>query len=308
MKHLNRSALISSLIGFSLTMLVAPHHALAWGVTGHHYISRLAIASLPAELKPLYTQNGEWIVRHSVDPDLWRNRDRSEGPNHFIDLDTFGSDVATNFPQDYWLACGLFGKAEVDKNGLVPWRIGQFYGKLVRAFKAKKTKDIVEISAFLAHYVEDVHVPFHAAANYDGQLTNQKGIHARFESVLVEKQIKFEDLKSQTLIPISHPVQLAFDWAKESLRLTAPILDGDKAAVAKDASYGDSYYEAFGTTARPIALRRLEEGGKHLASIWYAAWQEAGKPELPMPSDAHAGEPIDKPTHDPDKNSDEKAQ
>ena len=283
-----------------LALTLVPSAVGAWGVTGHRYINRLAIADLPVEMQPLYEANREWIILHSVDPDNWRNGDRSEAPNHFIDMDTFGADVAAHFPQDYWTACGLYGKAEVDKNGVVPWRIGQYYGKLVRAFKAKNARDIVESSAWLGHYAADVHVPFHAAANYDGQLTGQKGIHSRFESVMVERQIKFEDLKTRRAERISNPVKTAFEWAHTSYELTQPILDADKTAAAKDAAFGDAYYTELGVKARPIALRRLEEGGQDLASLWYSAWIEAGKPSLPA-ADVHTGEPLDKPTHDPDK-------
>lgn len=294
-------------MGLLSAFMVSPRASFAWGVTGHQYINHLAILDLPADLQPLYKANQEWVIRHGVDPDRWRNNDRSEGPNHFIDLDLWGADVATHYPEDYWIAIGIYGKADIDKNGVVPWRIGQFYGKLVRAFKAKNAKDIIEISAFLGHYVADIHVPFHAAANYDGQLTNQKGIHARFESVLVERQIKFEDLKPLPLNQISQPVTTAFAWARNSLQLTVPVLDADKVAVGKDAAYGDAYYTAFSATARPIALRQLQEGGRDLASIWHSAWQAAGKPALPDAVDVHAGEPLDKPTHDPDKTADEKA-
>lgn len=284
-----------------LAALAAPHAALAWGVVGHRYANRLAVADLPAELQPLYAANRDWIVQHSVDPDNWRNGDRSEAPNHFIDMDTWGADVAEHFPQDYWLACGLYGKAEVDKNGLVPWRIEQYYGKLVRAFKAKDARAIIETSTWLGHYAADVHVPFHAVANYDGQLTGQKGIHARFESVMVEKQITFEDLKTRPTHRIVSPVKAAFEWAHDSLRVTKNILEADKEAAAQDSAYGDSYYTLFGSKTRSIAVQRLEASGQDLASLWVSAWQEAGKPDLPQPADVHVGEALDAPTHDPDK-------
>ena len=51
----------------------------------------------------------------------------------------------------------------------------------------------------------------------------------------------------------------------------------------------------------PSPLRRLEEGGQDLASLWYSAWIEAGKPSLPTAADVHINETLDKPTHDPDK-------
>lgn len=293
-----RLALTSGLFVFALLLKTLP--ATAWGVVGHRYINRLAIEDLPAEMKPLFAANHDWIIQHSIDPDLWREQHRSEGPNHFIDMDTFGVSEAFTYPQEYWTACGLYGKEAIDRNGVVPWRIGQYFGKLVRAFEKKDARAIVETAAWLGHYAADIHVPFHAVANYDGQLTGQKGIHARFESVMVEKQIKFEDLKAVHASHLTNPVGAAFAWARASFRLSSEVLAADKEAVAKDAAYGDAYYASFGAKARAIALRRLNEGAADLASLWYSAWLQAGKPTLPTPTDVHAGELLEAPTHDPD--------
>jgi hypothetical protein len=281
-------------------LLAQTVRAAAWGFAGHHYINGLAIDCLPVELRPLYAANRDWIVQHSVDPDLWREQNRTEGPHHFIDLDTWGLEVAANFPQDYWTACGLYGEAAIDRNGVVPWRIGQYYGKLVRAFKERDARRIVEVSAWLGHYAADIHVPFHACANYDGQLTGQKGVHARFESDLLDRQIKPTDLKPHPAQRIKDPVAAAFCWARASLQLSEIVLRADRSAASQDAAYGDAYFAAFGKDARPIAVRRLEDGARDLASLWYSAWLAAGRPELPTPTDTHAGEPPDRSTHDPD--------
>ena len=291
-----RRYLLASLL---LVLTTTSLHAHAWGADGHRYINRLAVDALPSSLRPLYVANRDWISQHANDPDtFWKGQSRLEGPTHFIDLDTWGAEAAGEFPQDYWIACGLYGKEAVDKNGTVPWRIGQFYGLLVHAFKQKDSKAVVEISSWLGHYVADSHVPFHAAANYDGQLSGQKGIHARFESVMVERQIKFEDLKARPAAPLKDPVASAFHWIRDSLNLCGPVLEADKTAAAKDAMYGDAYYTEFGTKARPIALQRLEEGAQDLASLWYSAWLAAGKPEMPA-MNMHAGQDADVPTHDP---------
>lgn len=288
-------------------LLACSISAHGWGFVGHRYANGLAVDSLPSELKPLYAANRAWIVQHAGDPDQWRNQNRAEGPKHFIDLDTWGAEVAENYPQDYWTACGLYGKEAVDKNGVVPWRIGEYYGKLIRAFKEKNAKQIIEISTFLGHYVADIHVPFHAIANYDGQLTGQKGLHARFESVMVERQIKPEDLKPQKASIIKHPVATAFQWAKTSMRRSEKALQADREAVAQDKAYGEPYYKIFSAQMRPLALRCLEESGRDLASLWNSAWIAAGRPALPEATDVHAGEPLDKPTHDPDQPTTPKA-
>ena len=290
--------LFVGLLGAGLVAAAAP--SFGWGVVGHRYASGLAVEDLPAELKPLYAANKAWIVAHSSDPDQWRGADRSEAPHHFIDMDKWGMADAKHFPRDYWMACGLYGKAAVDSNGVVPWRIGQYYAKLVVAFKKQDARAIVDTSAWLGHYVADIHVPFHACVNYDGQLTGQRGVHARFESVMVEKQITEKDLKASGVKPIKDPVAAAFGWADLSLKRSFDVLAADKAAAAKDSEYGAAYYKTFGVKARPIAIAALSESGRDLASLWVAAWQAAGKPALPAVVDVHAGEALTLPTHDPD--------
>ena len=57
---------------------------------------------------------------------------------------------------------------------------------LVKAFKEKDIDYILKNSADLGHYVSYAHVPLHTTENYNGQLTNQKGIHAFWESRLPE--------------------------------------------------------------------------------------------------------------------------
>lgn len=280
--------------------------SLGWGDRGHQYVNSFAIDTLPPSIKPFYEENRAWIVAHSVDPDLWKRETRSEGPKHFIDLDTWGDEIAQNYPTDYWLASGLLGKEAVDKNGTVPWRIAEYYGKLTNAFRKRDARAIVEISAWLGHYVGDIHVPFHACANYDGQKTQQRGIHARFESSMVEQQITLDDIKNNPLqrrptraLKGKVVIEEAFAWAKESLRLVNPVLEADISAKQTDSTYGDTYYKEFGAKARTIALTRLQEASRHLSLLWVSAWQEAGSPPL-MALDAHAGEPLTAPTHDPD--------
>ena len=135
-----------------------------------------------------------FISEHAIDPDLWRTAGWvEEPPQHFLDLDAFGAAPFDALPREKDAAIAKFGKEMVQKNGLLPWRVEEMHGKLVRAFadvKAERpyAKDNIKfLSAVLAHYVGDAHVPFHAVVNYDGQLTNQHGLHSRFESQLFER-------------------------------------------------------------------------------------------------------------------------
>ena len=61
----------------------------------------------------------------------------------------------------------------------------QMYERIVAL--TPRDRQTLFFSATLGHYMGDAHVPFHAVLNYDGQLTNQHGIHARFEAMLFER-------------------------------------------------------------------------------------------------------------------------
>ena len=65
------------------------------------------------------------------------------------------------------------------------------YGNLRRAFEAYPARggrnNILFFAAWMSHYVSDAHQPFHGIANYNGQLSAQLGVHARFEAVMFER-------------------------------------------------------------------------------------------------------------------------
>ncbi len=297
-----RSRMDTTVSALVLLLLLPAGRCFAWGTTGHAYASNLAIDCLPARLRPMYEANRAWIARHSIDPDDWRKDNfAEEAPRHFIDLDAAGAEAVSAYPEDYWVAVGIWGKRAVDTNGTVPWRVGEYYGKLVRAYRSRDARAIVEISSWLGHYVGDAHVPFHATVDYDGQSTGQKGIHARFETGLLDQLIKPADLNARSAVVIKNPVNAAFQWLRTSLTLCPEILAADKRAILKDADLGYNYYAEFALRARPIAIRRLEESAQDTASLWLSAWIEAGRPQLPEPVDVHAGMPLNARTHDPDR-------
>lgn len=257
--------------------------ARAWGPKGHRIVNGQAVSALknvaPALFR-FYANHRDYLIEHSLDPDLWRRFDKSEGPRHYINLDVFGSQAPfPALPHDRKKAEALFGKAFITRGGLVPWTIGYRYRQLVGAWKKRDVAAIVKQSAALGHYVADVHVPFHATANYDGQLTGQKGIHARFETLMVDQSVDEATLKPADARIVKDPVEAAFGWAVDSIALCSPLLQDDAEAAKSDALYGARYYEIFTPRARPFATRRLEEATTDLSSLWLSAWQEAGKPD-----------------------------
>ena len=71
---------------------------------------------------------------------------------------------------------------------MLPWREEEEFGNLRRAMEGFKKNQPFAVSntmlfaSVASHYLQDAHQPLHASNNYDGQLTEQNGVHARFET------------------------------------------------------------------------------------------------------------------------------
>ncbi len=267
----------------------------AWGFGAHKFIMAQAIPLLPAEIRPFFEKYQVEVVEHAVDPDLWRTAGwLEEPPRHFLDMDAYGAYPFTALPRGYDAAVAQYGLAMVQKNGTLPWRAEEIYRKLVEAFTQKAGYSRANIRFFasvLGHYTADAHVPFHAALNYDGQLTGQTGIHARFEAELFDREQPRLHLTPKPIVAVASARDLIFDTLLASFRLVQPVLDADKAAVQGRDAYDDAYFEMFFDKVRPILEQRLSDSVTDVASLIAAAWKDAGRPPLPL-DDARTPRPV----------------
>ena len=88
-------------------------------------------------------------------------------------------------------------------------------------------------------------MPFHAVLNYDGQLTGQHGIHARFEAYLFERYRDQWAIAPKPIAPIRNPRDYIFDVVLQGTQLVPPILKSDLDAIGGRDEYDDVYYAAF---------------------------------------------------------------
>lgn len=284
--------LVAGLAG--VLLLVTPVGLSAWGMEVHRFVTARAIDGLPADLKPFYAARSAFISEHAVDPDLWRivglKGDKGEeDPNHFLDMDGLDEPRPfTNVPRDWDAYVKRYGAERANRNGRLPWRTEEVYKLLVARFKdiargqPYAADNAAYLSAALAHYVQDAHVPFHAVTAYDGQATNQRGIHARFETDLVLRVRGTLNLSPVTIRPVPDIKAFIFDRLAESEAMVESILAADRAATAGREFYDDGYFEVFAKGAKPIAEGRLSDAASSAASVIVAAWNEAGRPALPL--------------------------
>jgi hypothetical protein len=261
----------------------------AWSFEAHRFITDRALLAMPAQIRPFFVKHRGMIAEHSIDPDLWRNAGfEEEPPRHYLDLDAYGAYPFEALPRDYDAAVAKFGREMVEKNGLLPWRTEEMYQRLVKAFAEHKAgrpyalENVKFFTAVLAHYASDAHVPLHAVENHDGQLTGQQGVHARFETELFTRYQKRLALAPVVRVPIKTGTRdFIFDTLLESARLAGEVLDADRAAIGDGEFYDDGYFARFYVKAGPILQRRVQQSIGAIVSLVTAAWEEAGRPDLP---------------------------
>lgn len=271
-------------VWLTVVLAAVPRPAVAWGFEAHRFIIGRAILQLPREIRPFFERHRTQVVEHSIDPDLWRTAGwAEEPPRHFLDMDAYGSYPFPDLPRNFDQAVARYGREFVVRNGLVPWRASEIFGRLAEAFTQKSgysRENIKFFSSVLSHYVSDAHVPLHAVVNYDGQLTGQAGIHARFEAELFERYRSRLIVTPRAPMPVGPVRDFVFDTLLASFPLAEKVLEADRAAVAGREVYDDRYFALLFEKARPILERRLADSITASASVITAAWIEAGRPAL----------------------------
>lgn len=273
----------------------------SWGFLGHRNIHSLAIDQLNGQLKTLFLANKDYLVEESVRPDKRRKLDKSEAAKHYLDLDAevFGENYRESIPRNKTKAIEKFGREVFEKEGMVQWVVPEIYQKLVRAFRKNQKDSILFYAADLGHYVADAHVPLHTTKNYNGQFTNQKGLHALWESLALQKlktknpnEFKFQKSNLQAYI-IKDVNEEIWKIILESNALVNTVLSSEK-LLSKDFSqerkfrivvkngkvrqfYSKEFIEAFAKKNETMILNRMHQSAQRVASFWMTAYAESQK-------------------------------
>lgn len=269
----------------------------AWGFYGHKKINEIAIYTLPKPLFAFYKLNSKFITEHAVDADKRRYIVEDEACRHYLDGDfyEYAAPIDT-IPQFYKDAILKYGEDTVKSHGIVPWHIQTMMYRLTEAFKTKDYLKILKLSADLGHYVGDCHVPLHATSNYNGQKTNQVGIHGLWESRLPELFNEEYDLFTGLAVYNEHPVKATWLAYSQSFALVDSVLDLEKKVSLKFSETKKYSFEKKGSTTLKVYSKEFSEA-YHLAlgtmvedrmkasivllgSFWYTCWINAGQPDL----------------------------
>ena len=271
--------------------------ASSWGFLVHRTANQLAVYKLPAPMRAFFYSNMNYLVVNSVRPDLRRNEDSTESSKHFIDLEAFGDSAAWKLPLKWEEAIRDFKVDSFYKYGYVPYNIMMLQKKLINAFRNSNRDSILFYAADMSHYIGDANVPLHTTLNYDGQLTNQKGMHNLWESTIPELEMEqYEFYNRHKAAYLSKPEEAIWQAIQRAYQLLPDMFLMEK-EVSKSfpdslkykvqmrngrevKSYSNAFAKAYNQKLKNSILEQLCHTADLIADFWYTAWVDGGKPDL----------------------------
>lgn len=212
-----------------------------------------------------------------------------------IDCDTFQAIWGSSLVQ---FDCqSIFAIDRFSEYGIAPYNLERMTRNLTYAFKDKNLNKILRYSAEVGHYIGDAHVPLHTTENYNGQLTDQVGIHAFWESRLPEL---FADENYDYFVGkaeyIDNPNEYFWDIVLTSHSYLDSVLLIEKdlaASLPPDQLYCfedrngrtvklecEGFAKAYHERLDGQVERRMTQSIKSVGDVWLTAWINAGEPRL----------------------------
>jgi hypothetical protein len=281
---------------FLFLLFLLPANVFSWGFFAHQRINRLAIFTLPPEMIRFYKKHIIYITENAVNPDKRRYVVKAEGPRHFIDLDVYGDSAQFKLPRTWPEAVAKFGEDSLAKHGVLPWHLSLVKFQLTEAFKQHNIPAILRLSADLGHYLGDATVPLHTTRNYNGQFSNQHGIHGFWESRVPELLSGDYDFFVGPAAYIAQPQQKAWEIISRSHaaldsvfrfeKEVAAQLSEDKKFIYEERNnitvktYSRAYTTAYHQKLKGQVERQMRYAVWLVGSFWFTCWVDAGQPDL----------------------------
>ncbi|MCC9137440.1 zinc dependent phospholipase C family protein [Pontibacter silvestris] len=267
-----------------------------WGFFGHKVIHQLAIYGLPKQMQNFFYKHQDYLIEKAVRPDERRNEDPAEAPRHFIDIDVYGKDAVNTMPEEWKAATARYSTDTLLKYGIVPWHVVVMKERLTNAFRTQNADSILFYAADLGHYIADAHVPLHTTVNYDGQLTEQKGLHSLWESKVPEMNAQAYKLQNKQAVYLPNTEKAIWEVVRHTNSLVPQTLTLEREASKSFTSdtkfiqverygkmrqyYSDEFAKKYQELLGPMVEQQMSNAAQMVSNFWYTCWVDGGKPNL----------------------------
>jgi hypothetical protein len=288
-----------------------------WGDVGHYTIGYLACDGIGGKLGSLMKANqlnvsypqtalekpgsaqglhqkfdDDFVPLADVPDRLWAHgkmlRGSADGPNHFADMDQKDPQngnktllelcaVAANVNPSFWRQ--YYANLGVNtKQGLLPFRVWQFFLEMTDARKKKDYARFVAAAGVCAHYVGDACQPLHCSYLHDGYPDGSgAGVHSAYEDTMLKQHAPellglLQDALKEPAAAIPAP-KTGFDAAVATVDLMRRTFHQIQPADLVDAFIKNKdLWKLFGKDTVEV----IAGGVRTLRAIWQGAWNAGG--------------------------------
>jgi len=211
-----------------------------------------------------------------------------------LDLDTLRHYLGSAAPP---IARSAYFLDPLSEHGVLPWNLQRMQRQMTQAFRRRDARSILKYCAEMGHYIGDAHVPLHTTSNYNGQKTNQHGIHGFWESRIPEL---FADANYDYFVGKPEHIKNIPDYywkvVLTSNAMVDTVLNIEKLLrgtfpqdrqMCPDVRLGITvivpcrdFAAAYQTAMHGMVERRMRAAIHAVSSAWYTAWVDAGQPDL----------------------------
>lgn len=252
---------------------------IGWGSVGHRIMNRNATLSFPAEIEFLLSW-ADGMADHASDADRRKSSDPSEGNKHYLDIDNFPEFIAAGrIAQDFDSLVAIHGYDFLMQQGILPWAILETVDSLTAAFETYRWDRAMLFAADLGHYVGDAHMPLHLTKNYNGQYTNQTGVHSRYESRMIERYDHEIFYDGDSVAYIQDVSDFVFNMIYQNYIYVDSVLIADSIATALAGGVSSNdYYAKLWELSGSFTIQLFKSTSHKLANLIYTCWIDAGSP------------------------------
>jgi hypothetical protein len=201
--------LLKRLLCLAACVAALAGQSFGWGAKGHKLSARVAVKSLPDDMPDFFRKAGERLVYLCPEPDRWRTMStealyRLNGPDHYLDLEQWGSEPLPPSRYGYilqGLKRGIIKEQKSERGdqtylvlpGTAPYAVAEMCGKLItdlriwrdsagapasgpaaeaagaeRAARQALEEAIIYLAGVMGHYVTDLGNPLHCTVHHNG--------------------------------------------------------------------------------------------------------------------------------------------